>query len=330
MTDRTGDSTTAGGHVSCGGVQSSRSRPYVQAVNRHEFVDVASISISAALSRNQRLFAHGLDSEPVGRAIEASRASLDELRTVDAHDVTVETFTGALEAGYLVRRWYGFDTPTVIYHHGSGEDPFDFGRFSSNSGARLFGVSAASFPVNLIVVRAPFHGRSSREYLRSMGSLSNFVGMVAASTTLVESLVRHLQTQGAADVVVSGLSLGGFVANLHRAFFDSATRYVPMLAGVALDELFVSSVYRKLVADVARSQPETLRAALNFEDAFAAVETANCAPVLARYDRLVELETQRPGYAGIPVTVFEKGHVTGALATETLRGQLDRALTEPS
>ena len=297
-------------------------------MNRHAFLDVASVSLSAALLRNARFFSRGTKSEPIETVVTNARAALDVFRTVDAHTVIVDMPVGEFEAAYLVRRWHGSDVPTVIYHHGSGENPFDFGRFSSNSGQRLFGRSSSDFPANLIVVRAPFHGDSNRAYVRSMGSLSNFVGMLATSTALTETLRRELEAQGSPGVLVSGLSLGGFVTNLHRAFFAGADRYVPMLAGAALNELFVSPVYRKLVAEPVRSNPETLHEVLDFEESFTAVDADDCAPVLARYDRLVEFETQRVGYAGMPLTVLEKGHFTGALATETLRSHLDRSLDE--
>jgi hypothetical protein len=162
-----------------------------------------------------------------------------------------------------------------------------------------------------------------------MGDLENFVGMLGASVGLLDALSRRARelTDGG-PVVVSGISLGGWVVNLHRACFDSADRYVPMLAGTALGATFTSSVYRKLTAASARRRPERLREVLDFEDAFAVVEADDCEPLLARYDRIVEYDRQRPGYGGMSATVLDKGHVSGSLATGTLRNHVLGALSE--
>ncbi|WP_435157348.1 hypothetical protein [Haladaptatus sp. DFWS20] len=157
------------------------------------------------------------------------------------------------------------------------------------------------------------------EYVRAMGDLRNFVGMLAASTHLIDALVERASERTDASVIVSGISLGGWACNLHRACFDTADRYVPLFAGAALDDLFVSSAYRHLTAASARNRPETLHEALNFEAGFSAVDTENCTPLLARYDRIIELDRQRSCYAGLPLSVLNRGHVTGSLATEALR-----------
>jgi hypothetical protein len=58
---------------------------------------------------------------------------------------------------------------------------------------------------------------------------------------------------------------------------------------------------------------------LDFEDAFRAVEADNCAPLLGRYDRIIEYDRQRPSYTGMSLAVLDRGHVTGSLAAATLR-----------
>jgi len=52
---------------------------------------------------------------------------------------------------------------------------------------------------------------------------------------------------------------------------------------------------------------------------FRVVESAGCAPLLGRYDRIIEYDRQRPAYAELSPSVLEKGHVTGSLATDRLR-----------
>lgn len=286
-------------------------------MNHHELLDVAAVSLSALAIRDAKFFARDVDGAPLVDVAAEASVDLGDLWTDGARTVPVETPAGTLEAAYLVRRWHGPDAPTLLYHHGSGEDPFDFGRFGSNSFARLFETAPVADPVNLVAVRAPFHDGSSTAYARAMGDLSNFTGMLASSTALVEALTDRLRERGG-PVVVAGISLGGYVADLHRAVHGTADRYAPLCAGARPGEMFVSSAYRRMVADRALARPDHLRDRLDFEESFVAAD-APCDPLLARHDRIVEFDVQRPAFDAHDLATVEKGHVTGALATNQLR-----------
>ena len=294
-------------------------------MNHHELLDLATVWVSALAIREKKFFARSLDSPPIGEVVSESTAALDGFATHGEHGVAVNTPVDEFDCGYLVWRWYGDDVPTLIFHHGSGEDPFDFGRFSSNSVRRLFANDDWADRVNLIAVRAPFHDRSNMAYATSMGQLADFIGMCAASTALVDVLVEHLKDRGS-PVAVSGISLGGWVANLHRAFFETADQYVPIFAGSALGEMFATSVYQRMTGKRARQRPAQLRSLLDFSEAFADNPTNNCLPLLARYDRIIDYEAQRGCYEGLPLAVIDKGHVTGSLATGAMRDRIRRAL----
>jgi hypothetical protein len=165
------------------------------------------------------------------------------------------------------------------------------------------------------------------DYARAMGDLENFVGMLAASVGLIDALATRAAGRTSSPVLASGISLGGWAVNLHRACFDTVDRYVPIFAGAALGEMFVSSVYRKMTAEPAQRRPDHLREVLDFEEEFRAVEEANCAPLLARYDRIIEYDRQCPAYEGMSLSVLDKGHVTGSLATDRLREHVLRVLS---
>ncbi|QFU83139.1 hypothetical protein [Natronorubrum aibiense] len=299
-------------------------------MNVHEVVDVGTVALSSLLLRDAKFFARSrsFESPPIVDVASAATASVDHVARAGQRDVTVKTPIGDFETAYVPWRWRGPEYPTLLYHHGSGERPFDFGRFSSNSFRRLFVGHERELPANIIAVRAPFHDRSRKAYARAMGDLENFVGMLAASVGLLEALARRVRERTGGPVVASGISLGGWAVNLHRACFDSIDQYVPIFAGAALGELFVSSVYRRLVAEPAHRHAERLRDVLDFEAAFRAVDTADCEPLLARYDRIIEFDRQRPGYEGLPLSVLEKGHVTGSLAAGALREHVVRSLTD--
>ncbi|MFC4249258.1 hypothetical protein ACFOZ7_20390 [Natribaculum luteum] len=295
-------------------------------MKHHELLDVATVRSSALLLRNAKFFARSVDAPPITDVAAGTRVRVDDVSSAGVQEVVVETPVGEFEAAYLPWQWRGTEYPTLLYHHGSGERPFDFGRFSSNSFRRLFVSSDREVPANVVAVRAPFHDRSSVEYARAMGDLENFVGMLAASVGLLEALAERVREQGSPGVVASGISLGGWAVNIHRACVGGLERYAPIFAGAALGEMFVSSVYRKMTGERARANPDRLRNVLDFEGAFAAGDADDCSPLLARYDRIIEFERQRGIYDDHPMAVIEKGHVTGSLATETLRGHVLEAI----
>ena len=294
-------------------------------MNRHEFIDVAMISLSSLLMRDSRLFSRSVSSAPIGDVVGGADVDIEEIQIGSVRKISARTSIGEFQAAYLVSQWRGRDVPTLLYLHGSGEDPFDFGRFSSNSFHRLFGTGV-DWNVNLIALRAPFHDRSAREYVQAMDDLENFVGMIATSAALIEALAGRLQATDCPAVLAAGISLGGWGVNLHRAYGGGVDRYVPIFAGARLGELFISSIYRKLAAESARKDPEVFRRVLDFEDAFTSTDADDCDPLLARYDRIIEFEKQRSAYTDGTLSILEKGHVTGALATDALRTHIQRSI----
>nr|WP_233340927.1 hypothetical protein [Haloprofundus sp. MHR1] len=295
--------------------------------NIHELTDIMTVRLSGLLLHDTKFFARSIESEPLLDVAADAKTSVSDITTAGQHDVHVDTPLGTFRSSYMPWQWLGPNRPTLIYHHGSGEQPFDFGRFGSNSFRRLFVQTGEDVPANIIAVRAPFHDGSSMEYARAMGDLENFVGMLAASVGLIEALTVRTTEQTTGPVVAAGISLGGWAVNLHRATFDTADRYVPIFAGASVAEVFTSSAYRWLTAESARCQPERLREVLDFEDAFTTIDANDCTPLLARYDRIIEFDRHRSSYEGMPLSITNTGHVTGALATKTLREHISNALT---
>jgi hypothetical protein len=73
------------------------------------------------------------------------------------------------------------------------------------------------------------------------------------------------------------------------------------------------------VASISNAVLSVVRRYRFSEEVFRVVESAGCAPLLGRYDRIIEYDRQRPAYAELSPSVLEKGHVTGSLATDRLR-----------
>lgn len=299
-------------------------------MNVHTLLDDATVALSSLFLTGNKFFADAIETDPLlDVAAEATAPDLPPVAETDPEDpesVAVDTPNGTYEAAYAAWDWKRASLPTIVFHHGSGENPFGEGRFNSTTLHRAF-ADPEDVNANIVAVRAPFHDRSAREYARAMTDLADFVGMLASSTAVVDALTHQLHAQDAPAVIVSGISLGGWVSTLHQATHDSAELYAPIFAGDRLGEMFVASAYRRMTGPLARENPEALRQALDYREAYAESDSPT-RPLLARYDRIIEFGVQQPAFDPEDRTVIDYGHVTGSLQTEQLREHVVRAMIE--
>jgi hypothetical protein len=177
-------------------------------------------------------------------------------------------------------------------------------------------------------VRAPFN-RSLRAFIASIAELRNYATMLATSVRLIEGLVQRCQAQGSGPVIVSGISLGGFVTNLHHSYYDSAACYAPLLAGPLIEDVFLHSIYRRLVVAPDAAAEQAITHALSFAPAYQARTHQNLFPLLGRYDQYLRYAVQRAAYGDdVMVAALDKGHVTGALAYADLRAHVQRCVQQ--
>src|SRR6056297_179832 len=225
-------------------------------------------------------------------------------------------------ARYRLIHWAGPTARSIIYHHGSGE---------TNYTARIRKIAAAmdsKESLNIIAVSVPFNS-SMKEYLYGVGRLDRFAFMFASSVRITEELVSYLKSLGAERIACVGMSLGGWVTNLHHSYYNSCSEYLPIFAGAAPDHLFSETVYTKMLAEAVRS-PENLSRiteALNFEQDFAQQSNENVHPCMARYDQFIRFDRQTGIYRREQIRVLERGHVTGAAAIKELAGHLAQGRT---
>jgi len=225
---------------------------------------------------------------------------------------------GPIDTAFQIVQWLGSEFPVLIYHHNHNIRPFDYRPTRQNILENSILTHKDAIPVNLFALRAPYHD-SFQDYSTEMGYLLNFMAMLSVSTALVDSLVSIAHERMISPIVVSGISLGGWVTNLHRAYFGSADTYIPMLAGAALEDVFLESTYRVLTGMTTQQNPEKIKQALNFELQFLQAPEPNVFPLLARYDQIVRVQRQRLSYAKHPLAIINKGHITASLATDKLR-----------
>lgn len=287
-------------------------------MNLHEFLDISSITLASTMVTRSKFFSESVETSTLAEHLAAIKLKLPNIKGEGMYEVVAETFAGKVDPAFQIVQWQGRGYPIILFHHGNNERPFNFGLTSKNTFKNVFYQQDGFEDTCLVALRAPFH-QDMKTYLSKMRHLTHFVGMLAVSVKLVEQLVQFARQQGHSPVVVSGISLGGWVTNLHRAHFNTADAYIPMLAGASLGEVFLSSAYQKLTGKPAFENPQTLREVLNFERKFTRVSDNNVFPLLAVHDQIIQYDIQKRAYGNRFIEVLEKGHVTASLDSSALR-----------
>ena len=287
-------------------------------MNKHILLDNLTAIIASISSGKNKFFSKSIDSQSYSEYLQNINLEIPAVKE-GIHEIVADTPAGKLDTAFYVAQLKGKEYPIVIYHHGNNERPFDFSRFAKNTFKNIFIDSPQPIDANIIAIRAPFHDLSVKEYQKKVSYLSNFTAMLSVSVKLINELILKLKKEYPLPVMVSGISLGGWITNLHRTYFNSADMYVPLLAGAALGDLFTDSIYRKMTGTPARENPDAVRKVLNFESDFKKIEDDNVFPLLGRFDQFIQYERQKKCYGQRSINVLEKGHVTSALAADALR-----------
>ncbi|KAB1190461.1 hypothetical protein GJR96_15900 [Haloferax sp. MBLA0076] len=297
-------------------------------VSHHALIDRATVRLGSLFVGGNRFFARSVDAPRVEEMLPSVSVSVPTLAGEGIHEISAETPVGTLGVGIKVVQWCGPDYPTIVYHHGNDERPFSSSRFSPNTFRDLLVDHADHLEMNVIGLRAPFHDGTTRDYARKMGDLSNFVAMLATSVAAIDGIVD--QQEDSVPVAVAGVSLGGWVTNLHRAYEGTADVYIPMLAGAELGKLFTRSTYRRLLGRAGRENPTAVEQTLDFGEDLRDNGTGTVYPLLARHDQYIEYERQRRAYDESNLLVVDRGHITATLNPTPLREHLLGVLTQLS
>ncbi|MFC2166549.1 alpha/beta hydrolase family protein [Acidobacteriota bacterium] len=287
-------------------------------MNIHSLIDQISIKGTEVLVINNKIFSKGIKSPAYVKQLQDIRLNIPEIDGEGIYEVEAETAAGPMDPAFLIHQWKGGKYPSIIYHHGNLERPFNFHWYMKNTFRDIFTSYKKPIEANLIAIRAPYHRGSILKYAKHIGYLTNFIAMLSVSAKLIDFLVDYLRSEGSGQVIVSGVSLGGLAANLHRTYFNTADVYIPLCAGASLGDVFLTSAYKK-VAKIVHEHRDTVHNVLDFEMDFKKNKSDNVFPLLARYDQLFRYERQRESYDGHPVTVLDKGHWTGSLSSKQLR-----------
>ena len=291
-------------------------------MNVHAILDNIAVSVSAVALRNHKFFSKSIESRSLAEHLDNTTVQLPEIAGQGKYEVGADTLVGKLDPAFYIAQWKGDDYATILYHHGSNERPFDFRRGSPTTFKNIFLRAKQPIQANLIALCAPFHRTSIKYYVTKLGDLANFVAMLSVSVKVIDELVLHFKQRQCPRVMVSGISLGGWITNIHRAYYNTADVYVPLLAGAALGDIFTASIYHKLTGRLAQENPEVLRRVLNFKNEFEQVNDDNVYPLLARHDQIVRYDRQQVCYGNRAIETLEKGHITAALVPGDLRAHI--------
>jgi hypothetical protein len=280
----------------------------------HESID--SLYIGAMHRLIPPVFRNGSVSPPLQDHLAAIELKIPPFASNRRYSLMAGTMVGNVQAGL---RWCPASSatrPVLIFHHGLGEIPCDHT-------FRWIFRRRTPVDAHLVAIRAPFH-RSHIDCCRGLASLRRFLAMCAVSVTLIEAVRLAFAERGAQGSVVAGISLGGFVTLLHHLTYGSASRYVPLMAGPDLSHAMLSTPCRGLLARQALAQSDHLRACLDFRQTFQDSDTRRILPLLARHDVWMPCAHHQAAYAaaGVPVTLIDRGHMTGSWAFAGLRAHL--------
>ncbi|MGD2248151.1 MAG: hypothetical protein PVF58_07065 [Candidatus Methanofastidiosia archaeon] len=279
--------------------------------NKHVLYDRILLGIVHLVNINKKYFEEGIESPSFEHHLKKVSFDLPEVQGEGLYELTVETEPGYMSPAIKVHQWRTKDTPTVVYHHGANEHPFD--KTFNNIFSPEYLVDA-----NLLVIRSPFHQKSEMELWNAAIDLSKYMALMAVSVKITEGVLSEW-VKSPEHTVVAGYSLGGFITNRHHVVYDSAGAYVPFMAGTAHAEIFLDTWK---AAPEAVKNAQVLRNHLNFDREWAGKAHGNVFPVLGRYDILNLLEVQGPSYGDVPVEVWDIGHLSGIKEYQKMREKI--------
>ena len=279
-------------------------------MNHHSFLDNFSLWLGLPFLWNKKYFRKSVDSPRVKDLLYDINLNFPSIKDEGEYEIESDSEIGKMYSKVKVKMNRGEKYPTIIYHHGNAESPYD------KSFNKIFSCEREDIKANLIVVREPFQ-ESLKGYMEKLKRLRNFVYMLATTVKVTEEIIA--QFRDSSNMIVSGISLGGWVTNMHRAYYNTADNYVPLLAGAKLGNLFTDSKYRLITSDRALQQEEKVKNTLNFEDDFQSIKSKNVHPLLAKHDQYIEYNEQKTCYEDKEINAVDKGHITAARSYKILR-----------
>lgn len=291
-------------------------------MNIHSFIDSVIVSLTRKFAGKRRLFSDNVESEPISELVKTIDLEVPQIKQSGHYKCEAQTPAGKMSPQFVVHKWFGANYPTYLYHHGNSERPLKIRPFARNTFYKIFVKKPFPFKANIIALVSPLHVLPVNEMSKSYRDIRNIVSSLSATAVLVEKIIKQIKSEGSGNIIVSGISLGGFVTNIHRSFFNTADIYIPLLAGAALADVFIRSEFEKITSKLFGENHNKVRNILNFDREFMDVKDRNVFPLLGRYDKFIELDTHVKCYGSHPLKIINRGHATAAYSANLLRGHI--------
>lgn len=287
-------------------------------MNIHELTDKLLIEKARLAGKKKRYFREEIESASIKEHIKATHIEIQDIDLKGENMIEAITAQGPVNCFFKICYWKGYDYPTLLFNHYRGDRPY-YKRLES-----LFPTGNMNYEFNMIATGAPFNF-NREEYVKAMGRLRGYVRKLAVTAVLNERILQYLKKKGSGRIVISGTSFGGWVSNVHKAYFNSADEYRPVLAGTKPDEMFLNSYFSRMVAECVRLLDKKVMNALDFDLDFRNSDNQNVFPLLARYDQFVKYEKQKDCYKPENITLVEKGHYTTLQNKQLIREHILKA-----
>ncbi|MFZ1989030.1 MAG: hypothetical protein WAW96_04590 [Alphaproteobacteria bacterium] len=262
-------------------------------------------------------FHGGTRSPPLSSHLEALEFELPKLTKPGRVSFKVSTLAGDVTAAIHVHALGAPGSPVLIYHHDTNE-------FPPTRTLRAMFPAGWNSGLTIYLVEAPFHdARSSTQF--ATNSVMLHLTMQAVAISVTERLLLSPSVARASIRVVAGFGQGGFIANRHHMMFDSATAYIPFMAGTAEAEPYLSRVP---TAKRALRDRGALRALLNFSEAWAERGHRNVFPVLGSADLVNPFDAEMRSYGKTEIEVWALSHQAAKNSPERMRKKILRHIAD--
>ncbi len=144
----------------------------IPVMNKHILIDNLTANIGSLISGKMKFFVGSTDSQSFKELISSTALSAPEITSEGTYEIrAANKSVGDLDPAFRVEKWIGDDYPSIIYHHGNNESPFDYRKRAKNSFMNIFVKDRDKFEANLIVVRALFSSFYNLEKMNTEESI---------------------------------------------------------------------------------------------------------------------------------------------------------------
>ncbi len=130
--------------------------------------------MAAALLKRHTWFNKSIKSPTLDEQLDSINLVIPEFKEAGYYEVKGTYSGGRIDPAFHVVQFIGWDKPTLIYHHGNNEQPFNYGHVAKNTFKTVILANKDQFDANIINLRAPpFHNEACANTWRRLDTYQN-------------------------------------------------------------------------------------------------------------------------------------------------------------